>query len=313
MNLRDAFGLALVQLAPKYDFWVFDCDVANGTGTHHFKKAYPERFIQCGLMEQHMMCAAAGFALESGLPVFATTFAVFALRGIEQARLSIAYANANVKVVASHPGLDVGPDGASAQCLEDIAAWRSIPGMTVVSPSDTKNMNEACEEILKYGGPVYMRSGRSKTTAVNGSAFRLGKGEYLPGYGSDVTLVACGVMVSRAIKAAEMLSKEGIQATVLNMSTIKPIDGAKLYDCAKATGCFVTCEDHNIHGGLGSAVAEELAQTYPVPIEMVGINDTFGESGTPEELPQKYGISEEHIVSAAKDVIWRKNEGIVGV
>ncbi len=306
MNLREAFGLALVDLARKgEEFYLFDCDVANGTGTHHFKKAYPDRFIQCGLAEQNMMCAAAGFALESGIPVFATTFAVFALRGIEQARLSIAYAGANVKVVASHPGLDVGPDGASAQCLEDIAAWRAIPSMVTVSPCDAKDMLGATEAILKHDGPVYMRTGRSPVPEVNGPAFRLGKAEYLR-RGKDVTLVACGVMVSRAIKAATTLCGEGIEATVLNMSTIKPIDGAKLYDCAKETGCFVTCEDHNIHGGLGSAVAEELASIYPVPIEFVGVNDRFGQSGEPGELAEYYGIDAEHIVKAAKDVIWRK-------
>jgi len=305
MNLREAFGEALVDLATKYDFYLFDADVANGTGTHHFKKAYPDRFIQCGIAEQNMICASAGFAMESGLPVFATTFAVFALRGIEQARLSIAYAGANVKVVASHPGLDVGPDGASAQCLEDLACWRGIPDMIVVSPCDTKDIHGATEAILKHDGPVYMRTGRSPVPEVNGPAFRLGKAEYLR-RGKDVTLVACGVMVSRALNAATTLCSEGIEATVLNMSTIKPIDGAKLYDCAKETGCFVTCEDHNIHGGLGSAVAEELVQIAPSPVEFVGVNDTFGESGTPEELPRKYGISTEYIVSAAKDVIWRK-------
>jgi len=305
MNLREAFGEALVDLATKYDFYLFDADVANGTGTHHFKTAYPDRFIQCGIAEQNMICASAGFAMESGLPVFATTFAVFALRAIEQARLSIVYSGANVKVVASHPGLDVGTDGASAQCLEDLACWRAIPGMTVVSPCDMTEMHGATEAILKHEGPVYMRTGRSPVPEVNGPAFRLGKAEYLR-RGEDVTLVACGVMVSRALEAATKLCTESIEATVLNMSTIKPIDGAKLYDCAKETGCFVTCEDHNIHGGLGSAVAEELAQIYPVPIEYVGVQDVFGQSGESEELAKHYGIDAEHIVSAAKDVIWRK-------
>jgi len=306
MNLREAFGEALVDLARKgEEFYVFDCDVSNGTGTHHFRKAYPDRFIQCGIAEQNMICASAGFAMESGLPVFATTFAVFALRCIDQARLSIAYAGANVKVVASHPGLDVGTDGASAQCLEDLSCWRAIPGMAVVSPCDINNMWGATEAILKHDGPVYMRTGRSPVPEVNGPAFRLGKAEYLR-RGKDVTLVACGVMVSRAIKAATTLCSEGIEATVLNMSTIKPIDGAKLYDCAKETGCFVTCEDHNIHGGLGSAVAEELAQIYPAHIEYVGVNDVFGQSGESDELAEFYGIDAEHIVKAAKDVIWRK-------
>jgi len=306
-TLREAFGKTLVKLAERYpNFVVFDADIAGGTGTHHFRKAYPQRFFQFGIAEQNMMAVAGGFA-STGVVPFVTTFAVFCLRALEQARLSIAYARRNVKIVASHPGLDVGPDGASAQALEDLAAFRAIPGMVVVSPADPLEVEQATEAILNYEGPVYMRTGRSPARRILSSYYRfeLGKGRILWD-GRDVTIVACGVEVARALDAAKLLAQEGISARVLNMSTLKPIDTALLVRCAEETGCFVTAEDHNIHGGLSSAVAEALAQTHPCPVEFVGVHDIFGESGEPDELAEKYGLTGSYITAAAKRVLERK-------
>ncbi len=307
-SLRETFGKSLVTLADKYDnFVVLDADVAGGTGTHHFRKAYPNRFFQFGIAEQNMMAVAAGMAA-TGLIPFVTTFAVFCLRAYEQARLSIAYAGRNVKIVASHPGLDVGPDGGSAQALEDLAAFRAIPGMVVVSPADPLEVEQATEAILNYNGPVYMRTGRSPAKRILPSdyKFELGKGKIIHD-GRDVTIVACGVELARALEAATMLAREGISARVVNMSTIKPIDDKLLKKCALETGCRVTAEDHNIFGGLGSAVAESLVQNYLCPVEMIGVKDSFGESGEPEELADKFGITAAYIVQAVKKVLSKKN------
>lgn len=306
-SLREAFGKKLADLAEDYpQFVVLDADIAGGTGAHHFRKSNPERFFQFGIAEQNMMAAAGGMAA-TGLVPFVTTFAVFCLRAIEQARLSVAYTNRNVKIVASHPGLDTGPDGASAQALEDLAAFRALPNMIVISPADPCEMRLATEAILRYQGPVYMRSGRSPARQVfdEDYVFKIGKGHILR-HGSDVTVVACGVEVARALDAAERLATDGISARVVNMSTIKPIDAALLEQCATETGCFVTAEDHNIIGGLGSAVAEALAQTRPCPIEFVGVKDTFGESGEPEELAEKYELTGAYIAAAARRAISRK-------
>lgn len=306
-SLREVFGRTLVDLASTYkNFVVFDADIAGGTGTHHFRKAHPDRFYQFGIAEQNMMAAAGGFA-STGVVPFVTTFAVFCLRALEQVRLSIAYAHRNVKIVASHPGLDTGPDGASAQATEDLAAFRAIPGMVVVSPADPVEMRQATEAILNYTGPVYMRSGRSKTKSILGADYRfeLGKGRVLQD-GSDVTIVACGVEVARALDAAGLLKVKGVSARVVNMSTIKPLDTELLLRCAHETGCFVTAEDHNILGGLGGAVAEALSQSHPCPIEMIGVRDTFGESGEPDELAEKYGLTGHYIAAAAIRTISRK-------
>jgi transketolase len=306
-SLREAFGKTLVQLAIKYpNFVVFDADIAGGTGVHHFRKAYPCRFFQFGIAEQNMMAAAGGFA-STGVVTFVTTFAVFCLRALEQARLSIAYARRNVKIVASHPGLDTGPDGASAQATEDLAAFRAIPGMVVLSPADPLEIEQATEAILNYDGPVYMRSGRSKTRRILGTdyKFEIGKGQILR-EGRDVTIVACGVQVARALDAAELLAADGIAARVVNMSTIKPLDKELVARCVEETGCLVTAEDHNILGGLGSAVAEVVVQNRPCPIEMVGVKDTFGESGEPDELAEKYGLTGTYIAAAARRALLRK-------
>lgn len=307
-SLREAFGRALTDLANEFpDVVVLDADVAGGTGLHHFRKAHPDRFFQFGIAEQNMFSAAGGMA-STGLVPIVTTFAVFALRAMEQARLSIAYAERNVKIVASHPGLDVGPDGASAQCFEDLAVFRSIPNMTVISPADPHEVGLAARAIIEHSGPVYMRTGRSDAVRIfndDYNTFRIGKGAVLRD-GDDVTLVACGVEVARALQAAELLSAEGISAEVVNMATIKPIDDELLITSAQKTGCFVTAEDHSVIGGLGAAVAESLTANIPCPVEFVGLNDTFGQSGEPDELAEHYKLTAPHIANAAKRAIKRK-------
>lgn len=306
-SLREAFGKALVDLAETYPkFVVLDADIAGGTGAHHFRKSNADRFYQFGIAEQNMMAAAGGMAA-TGLVPFVTTFAIFCLRALEQARLSIAYSQRNVKIVASHPGLDVGPDGASAQCLEDFAAFRAIPGMVVISPADPYEMKLATEAILKYVGPVYMRTGRSPSRRLFSEdyKFEIGKGQIIK-EGSHVTLIACGVEVARALEAADLLEADGISARVVNMATIKPIDIEMVVRCAKETGAIVTAEDHNIFGGLGGAISEVLVQHYPVPVEFVGVKDSFGESGEPDELAEKYHLTAPYIAKAAHRAIARK-------
>jgi transketolase len=306
-SLREAFGKALSGLADEFPkLVVLDADIAGGTGVHHFRKSHPGRFLQFGIAEQNMMAAAGGLAAVGLLPVV-TTFAVFCLRAVEQARLSLAYARRNAKIVASHPGIDVGPDGGSAQALEDLAAFRAIPGMTVISPADPVETALATRAILEFDGPVYMRTGRSAAKRVFGDdhRFEIGKGTIVRD-GSDVTIVACGVEVARAVEAADILAQEGVSARVVNMATIKPIDTDLLVRCAEETGAIVTAEDHNIHGGLGGAVAEALAATRPCPIEFIGVRDTFGASGEPDELAVVFGLGAGHIARAAQRAITRK-------
>ena len=305
-SLREACGKALTKIALDYpSVVVLDADIAGGTGMHHFRKAFPDRFIQCGIAEQNMMAMAGGIAATGLIPVV-TTFAVFMLRAIEQARLSIAYANMNVKIVASHPGLDVGPDGASAQCLEDLACFRSISNMVVLSPCDPLEIEQATKAILDYEGPVYMRTGRSDAQRILGDdyQFEIGKGKILKD-GTDITIMGCGVTTDRALHAANFLEKEGVSARVVNMSTIKPIDSDLIIQCANETKGIVTVEDHNIFGGLGSAVAEVLVQHNPVPMEFVGVQDSFGESGEPDELAEKYEIDDKAIIKSVKKLLKR--------
>jgi len=306
-SLREAFGKALSALADEFPKVVLlDADIAGGTGAHHFRRSHPGRFLQFGIAEQNMMAAAGGLSAVGLLPVV-TTFAVFCLRAVEQARLSIAYCRRNAKIVASHPGLDVGPDGGSAQALEDIAAFRAIPGMTVISPADPVETALATRAMLEFDGPVYMRTGRSpaKRLFADDYTFEIGKGRIVR-QGSDLTIVACGVEVARALEAADMLATESVSARVVNMATIKPIDRELLAQCALETGAVVTAEDHNIYGGLGGAVAEALAQSRPCPIEFVGVRDTFGASGEPEELAAHFGLDAAHIAEAARRVQKRK-------
>jgi transketolase len=306
-SLREAFGKSLSALADEFPkLVVLDADIAGGTGVHHFRKSHPERFVQFGIAEQNMMAAAGGMAAVGLMPVV-TTFAVFCLRAIEQARLSLCYARRNAKIVASHPGLDVGPDGGSAQALEDLACFRAIPGMTVISPADAVEMAQATRAILEYDGPVYMRTGRSPSPRLFGAdhKFEIGKGQILRA-GTDLTIIACGTEVARALEAADTLKEDGISARVVNMPTIKPIDSDLIARCARETGAIVTAEDHNIHGGLGGAVAESLAATIPCPVEFIGVKDVFGASGEPEELAYAFEISAPFIVAAARKVLKRK-------
>lgn len=311
-SLREAFGKTLVNIADEFpEMVLLDADIAGGTGVHHFRDKHPDRFYQFGIAEQNMMAAAGGMAAVGLIPVV-TTFAVFCLRAVEQARLSIAYSGRNAKIVASHPGIDVGPDGGSAQALEDMAAFRAIPGMIVLSPADPKEMAMATRAMMKHKGPVYMRTGRSPSRRIfeDDHTFEIGKGQIIR-KGSDVTIVACGVEVARALDAAELLAKDKINARVVNMATIKPIDANLLAKCSRETGAIVTCEDHNILGGLGGAVAEALAATFPCPVEFVGVRDAFGASGEPEELAYAYEIAAPFIAAAARRVMKRKKSRIV--
>src|SRR6201996_7808373 len=309
-SLREAFGKTLSQLGDEFPkLVVLDADIAGGTGVHHFRKSHPERLIQFGIAEQNMMAAAGGMAAVGLIPVV-TTFAVFCLRAIEQARLSLCYARRNAKIVASHPGLDVGPDGGSAQALEDLAAFRSIPGMTVISPADATEMALATRAILEFEGPVYMRTGRSPAPHIFGAdhTFEIGKGRIVR-EGCDLTIIACGAEVARALTAADLLKEDGISARVVNMATIKPIDTNLIERCSRETGAIVSSEDHNIHGGLGGAVAEALAGTFPCPVEFVGVKDVFGASGEPEELAYAFEIAAPFIAAAARRVLTRKQPG----
>ncbi len=306
--MRDAFGKALVELAAvRDDFVVLDADVAGGTGTYHFREAYPERFIQCAIAEQNMFSMAAGLA-ESGIIPIVTCYAVFAsMRALEQARNSIAYPDFNVKIAASHLGLDVGPDGATHQALEDISIYRAIPNMTVVSPADQHELRAVLPHILDNHGPLYLRTGRSPLPDVfdADSKFEPGKAQRLA-EGKDCTIMAVGVMVHRAVAAAKQLAAEGISCRVLNMSWLKPMDEEAVIKAAKETGAVVSCEDHNKYGGLGGAIMEIVCENHPVPVERVAINDVFGSSGEPEDLAREYGLMPEDIAAAVRKVLKRK-------
>lgn len=305
---RNYYGKALQDLAAvRDDIVVLDADLAGSTKTSDFKKVAEDRFIEVGIAEQNMIGIAAGLAA-SGKTVFASTFGVFATgRCWEQIRLACAYPKLNVKVVATHCGITVGEDGASHQALEDIAIMRTLPNMVVVSPADAYEAYAATKAIADYDGPVYMRMGRTEfpTSMPEDTDFTIGKAKVMR-EGTDVTLVACGQMVSNCLEAAEILASEGISAEVINMSTIKPLDTDTLIASVSKTGCCVSAEEHSIIGGLGSAVAECLVENVLVPLERVGTKDTFGESGTPADLMAKYGLTAVHIVSAVRQAISRK-------
>lgn len=305
---RNYYGKALQDLAAvRDDIVVLDADLAGSTKTSDFKKVAEDRFIEVGIAEQNMIGIAAGLAA-SGKTVFASTFGVFATgRCWEQIRLACAYPKLNVKVVATHCGITVGEDGASHQALEDIAIMRTLPNMVVISPADAYEAYAATKAIADYDGPVYMRMGRTEfpTSMPEDTDFTIGKAKVMR-EGTDVTLVACGQMVSNCLEAAEILASEGISAEVINMSTIKPLDTDTLIASVSKTGCCVSAEEHSIIGGLGSAVAECLVENVLVPLERVGTKDTFGESGTPADLMAKYGLTAVHIVSAVRQAISRK-------
>lgn len=305
---RDAYGLALVELGKENEnIVVLDADLSKSTKTCNFKDAYPERFFNMGIAEQNLMGVAAGLAAAGKVP-FASSFAVFATgRAYDQIRNSIAYPKLNVKIAATHAGVTVGEDGGSHQMLEDIALMRALPNMTVVVPADGVEARLAVLAAAEYKGPVYIRLGRSKIETIfdENYKFRIGKGTVVKD-GTDVTLFACGIMVETALKAAEMLAEENISAAVVNLSTIKPLDTALIVKMAEQTKACVTCEEHSIIGGLGSAVAETLAENYPIPLERVGIEDKFGQSGLPDELLKAYGLTAEKIAEKAKTAIARK-------
>ncbi len=302
---RDAYGKALVELGEKNEkLVVFDADLAAATKTGMFKKAFPERFIDCGIAEGNMMGVAAGMAT-AGYTVFASSFAMFAAgRAFEQIRNTIGYPHLNVKIGATHAGISVGEDGASHQCCEDIALMRTIPGMTIINPADDIEARLAVFAAAEHNGPVYMRFGRLAVPRVFDESykFEIGKGVYL-NKGTDVTVIATGLLVERAIQAVELLKNEGISASLINMATIKPIDREIIVDAAKTTGCIVTAEEHNIIGGLGSAVAEVVAEECPVPVLRVGVEDTFGKSGPALELLEIFGLNAQNIVAKAKKAI----------
>ncbi|ACV64660.1 Transketolase central region [Desulfofarcimen acetoxidans DSM 771] len=305
---REAYGEALLQLGREnLNVVVLDADLSKSTKTYDFGKHFPERFFNMGIAEQNMMGTAAGLAA-SGKIAFASTFAVFAAgRAFEQIRNSIAYPRLNVKIGASHAGITVGEDGGSHQAVEDIAIMRAIPNMTVFVPADAVETNAAVRVAAAIDGPVYIRLGRLGVPVIHGDAF-----EFKPGRavslreGRDLTLVATGIMVAAALEAAEQLAAEGIEAAVLDVHTIKPLDEEAVIRAAKSTGAIVTAEEHSIIGGLGSAVAEVLAENCQVPLKRVGIKDSFGESGKPAELLEKYGLTAKHLIGAAKEVLKRK-------
>ena len=305
---RDAYGEALAELgAVNENIVVLEADLSKSTKTSDFKKVYPERHFNMGIAEQNMLGVAAGFAAAGKIP-FASSFAVFATgRAYDQIRNSIAYPNLNVKIAATHAGLTVGEDGGSHQMLEDIALMRALPNMTVIVPADGIETKQAIKAAAEYEGPVYIRMGRPKVPVLfdENYTFEIGKGVVLK-EGTDVTLVGTGIMVSKAVEAAELLAAEGISAAVVNISTIKPLDAELIIAQAQKTGAIVTCEEHNIYGGLGSAVAEVLVENCPVPMARVGVADKFGESGLPDELLEKYGLTAANIAAQAKAVIAKK-------
>ncbi|KUO50360.1 MAG: transketolase [Desulfitibacter sp. BRH_c19] len=304
---RDAYGKTLVKLGKKYqDIVVLDADLSKSTKTALFKGEFPDRFFNVGIAEQNLACVAGGMSLAGKVP-FASSFAMFATgRAFEMIRNSLCYPKLNVKIAATHAGITVGEDGASHQANEDVAIMRAIPNMTVLVPADAVETEQIIEAAYNYNGPVYIRLGRSGVPVLydDNYKYQIGKASKLRD-GKDVSIIAMGIMVSKALEAAEMLAEEGVQASVYNMSTIKPIDVDAIEEAAQ-TGCVVTAEEHSIIGGLGSAVAEVLGEKCPVPLERVGIMDTFGESGKPDELLKKYGLTKENIASAVIRVMDRK-------
>ena len=302
---REAYGRALVRLGEQNpDIVVLDADLAKSTKTIKFKEKFPERFFDMGIAEADMMGTAAGLAA-SGKIAFASTFAIFATgRAWEQIRNSICYTNLNVKIAASHAGIAVGPDGSSHQAIEDIAIMRVIPNMKVVAPADAVETEKAVEALVETPGPAYLRLGRSGVPVLYEETyeFRLGKASVLR-EGSDVTLIAVGTMVLLALEAAENLAKDGINARVINMSTVKPIDIDAIASAIEETGAIVTAEEHSVIGGLGSAVAETVCEMAPAPVVRVGIRDKFGQSGKADELMETYGLTAGRIAEAAREAL----------
>lgn len=302
---RESYGMALSELGEKYDIVVMDADLSKSTKTDTFKKKFPERFINTGIAEGNMLSTAAGLAT-TGKIVFASSFAMFAAgRAFEQIRNSIGYPHLNVKIGATHAGISVGEDGATHQCLEDMGIMRTIPGMVIINPADHVETMAAVEAAVKYEGPVYLRFGRLPVPQIydeNTYKFEIGKGVQLE-EGTDATIIATGLMVPYALEARELLKADGIDAAVVNIHTIKPIDREIIKKAAEKTGAIVTAEEHNVNCGLGSAVAEVLCEECPVPMLRVGTQDVFGKSGKPYELLKEYGLSAENIAENVKKAI----------
>ena len=307
---RGAYGKALVEFAEKYPkLMVLDADLAKATMTKDFAAAYPERFFDCGIAENNMVGIAAGMAA-SGLKPFANTFAIFAAgRSYEQVRNSVAYPHLNAVIVGSHGGISVGEDGATHQCTEDFALMRQIPGMLVLCPCDGNEMRLAVEALLNYEGPAYLRLARSATEIFTDELpdykFELGKGVTVAD-GSDVTIIATGIMVGMALKARELLAAEGISARVIDLHTIKPLDEELVLKAARETGAIVTSEEASVLGGLGGAVAELLAENCPVPVVRHGVNDTFGRSGTAAAVLEHYGLTPEVLAEKCRKAVAMK-------
>lgn len=303
---RESYGNALVACAEKFpNLVVLDADLAGATKTGIFKKAYPDRFIDCGIAECNMTGIAAGMATCGKIP-FMSSFAMFAAgRNFEQVRNSIGYPHLNVKIGATHAGITVGEDGATHQCNEDIALMRTIPGMTVIVPADDVEAKAAVEAALAYEGPVYLRFGRMAVPVINDAAnykFEIGKGITLK-EGKDVTIIATGIEVAEALEAAKLLEADGISAEVINIHTIKPLDAELVRASAKKTGKVVTVEEHSVIGGLGSAVCDALAEDALAPVHKIGVHDRFGESGPAGELLKKYGLDAQGIYKEVKEFL----------
>ena len=299
---RDSYGKALAALGEEHpDLVVLDADLAGATKTATFQKAFPDRHFDCGIAEANMVCVAAGLST-TGLVPFASSFAMFAAgRAFEQVRNSVGYPHLNVKIGATHGGLSVGEDGASHQCCEDFSLMRTIPGMVVLNPADDVEARAMVKAAYEYVGPVYMRFGRAAVPVIHEEdyKFEIGKGEVLKD-GKDVAIIANGLMVAEALEAAETLKAEGIEAMVINMATIKPLDNELVLSAAKKCGKVITCEEHSVIGGLGEAVCSLLSENLPTPVKRIGVEDTFGRSGTAKEVLDAYGLNAAHIVSAAE-------------
>ena len=303
---RESYGNALVELGKKYDdVVVLDADLAAATKTGTFKKAFPERHIDCGIAESNMVGVAAGIAATGKVP-FASSFAMFAAgRAFEQIRNSVGYPKLNVKIGATHASISVGEDGATHQCNEDIALMRTIPGMVVINPADDVEAKAAVQAAYEHAGPVYLRFGRAAVPVINDNPeykFELGKAVTLK-EGTDVTIIASGLPVSESLAAAEKLAADGINAAVINMHTIKPLDETAVVEAASKTGKIVTVEEHSVIGGLGSAVCDVVAQKAPARVLKIGVNDVYGESGPAAELIKKYGLDAESIYAKVKDFV----------
>ena len=302
---REAYGKALAEFGAEYEnLVVLDADLAAATKTGTFKKAFPDRFFDCGIAENNMIGVAVGLSLTGKIP-FASSFAMFAAgRSFEQVRNSIGYPHCNVKIGATHAGITVGEDGATHQCCEDIALMRTIPGMTIINPADAVEARLAVKAAIEYNGPVYLRFGRMAVPVFNGDdyKFEIGKGVKLAD-GTDVSIIATGIEVEQALLARELLANEGISASVVNIHTIKPLDEELIISEAEKCGAIVTCEEHTVIGGLGAAVAECLSEKRPTPVKRVGVNDTFGRSGPAKELISYFGLDAASIAAKAKEAI----------